>query len=220
MERLMKDKIINSYSEVYNAIPQEALELDLRVTIRTIQALAKGEPVSLDELARIWEMPLEQVQSVVDGAVAAGRVEVDSHGRLVGGVLSLTPTDHRISMDDKQLYAWCAYDAICTPGIVGKPAQIESQDPVTGATLKMTITPAGVENVRPSGAVVSIVGVETDMKGGPKSPRCSQMLFFESRESANQWLQGRTDVSILTVKEAFEVADEFQIKPARWLGLI
>ena len=216
----MKDKIIKSYREVYEAIPQEALELDLRVTIRTIQALAEGKPVSLDELARIWEMPLEQVQLVVDGAVAAGRVEVDSLGRLVGGVLSLNPTDHRISMDDKQLYAWCAYDAIYTPSVVGKTAQIESQDPVTGATLKMTITPAEVEDVRPSGAVVSIVGVETDMKGGPNSPRCSQMLFFGSRESANQWLQGRTEVSILTVKEAFELANEFQIEPARRLGLI
>ncbi|MES0361721.1 MAG: organomercurial lyase [Anaerolineales bacterium] len=220
MEQLKKDELIEAYREVYDAIPQEALELDLRVTIKTIQALAKGKPVSPNELAIIWEMPLEQVQSVLTGAVAAGRAEIDSQRRLVGGVLSLNPTAHRISMDGKQLYAWCAYDAIYTPGVVGKTARIDSQDPVTGESIRVTITPQGVEDVRPQGTVVSLVGGETDMRGGPDSPRCSQMLFFGSRDSAQRWLQGRSDVSILTVDEVFDIVREFQIEPAKRLGLV
>jgi alkylmercury lyase len=219
MEQLKKDELIEAYREAYDAIPQEALELDLRVTIRTMQALAKGKPVAPDQLAKIWEMPLEQVRSVLAGAVATGQAEVDSQGNLVGGVLSLIPTAHRISMDGKQLYAWCAYDAIYAPGVVGKTARIASQDPVTGDPIRMTITPAGVKDVRPEGSVVSIVGGNTDMRGGPESPRCSQMLFFGSRESAIKWLRGRADVSILTVEEVFEIASQFQIEPARRLGL-
>jgi alkylmercury lyase len=164
-------------------------------------------------------MPLEQVRSVLAGAVATGQAEVDSQGNLVGGVLSLIPTAHRISMDGKQLYAWCAYDAIYAPGVVGKTARIASQDPVTGDPIRMTITPAGVKDVRPEDSVVSIVGGNTDMRGGPESPRCSQMLFFGSRESAIKWLRGRADVSILTVEEVFEIASQFQIEPARRLGL-
>ena len=54
MERLKKDELIETYREVYDAVPQEALELDLRVTVKTIQALAKGKPVSPNELARVW----------------------------------------------------------------------------------------------------------------------------------------------------------------------
>ncbi len=219
MERLKKDELIETYREVYDAVPQEALELDLRVTVKTIQALAKGKPVSPNELARVWGMPLEQVESVLAGAVAAGRAEVDSQGDLVGGVLSLNPTAHRISMDGNHLYAWCAYDAIYTPGVVGMTARIVSQDPVTGESIRMTITPRGVEGVRPQGTVVSAVGGETDTRGGPDSPRCSQMLFFGSRESASVWLQGRADIAILTVEEVFKIAEEFQIEPARRLGL-
>jgi len=123
-------------------------------------------------------------------------------------------------MDNQHLYAWCAYDAIYTPGVVGKTARIVSQDPVTGESIRVTITPEGVEDVRPEGTIVSVVGGKTDMRGGPDSPRCSQMLFFGSRESANQWLHGRSNVSILTVEEAFEIARQFQIEPARRLGLV
>jgi alkylmercury lyase len=220
MEQLKKDELIDEYREVYDSIPREALELDLRVTIKTIQTLAKGKPVSPNELAIIWEMPLEQVQSVLAGAVAAGRAEIDSQGRLVGGVLSLNPTAHHISMGGNQLYAWCAYDAIYTPGVVGKTARIDSQDPVTGESIQLTITPQGVEDVRPQGAVVSVVGGKTDMRGGPESPRCAQMLFFGSRKSADEWLQGRTGVSILNVDEVFDIAREFQIEPAKRLGLV
>jgi alkylmercury lyase len=165
-------------------------------------------------------MSLEKVRSVLTGAVAAGRAEIDPNGDLVGGVLSLIPTDHRISMDGKQLFAWCAYDAIYSPGVVGKTAQIDSKDPITGAPIRITITPTEVADVHPEASVVSVVGGETDMRGGPESPRCSQMLFFESRESAQTWLQGRANVAILTVEEAFKIAREFQIEPARRLGLV
>jgi alkylmercury lyase len=99
-------------------------------------------------------------------------------------------------------------------------AQIDSQDPITGESIRVTITPDGMVDVQPEGTVVSVVGGKTDMRGGPESPRCSQMLFFKSRDSADKWLQGHTNISILTVEEAFEVAREFQIEPAKRLGLV
>jgi alkylmercury lyase len=220
MEQLKKDEVIKAYRKAYDAIPQEALDLDLRLTVRTIQALSRGKPVSPEQLAEIWEVPLEQVRSVLAGAVLAGRAEVNSQGDLVGGILSLIPTPHRISIGGKQLYAWCAYDAIYVPGLVGKTAEISTQDPITGDPIKIIITPDSVADVQPEGSVVSVVGVESDMRGGPKSPRCTQMLFFGSRDSAHQWLQGRPDMSILTAEEVFEIARQFQIEPARRLGLI
>jgi alkylmercury lyase len=220
MEQLKKDEVIKAYRKAYDAIPQEALDLDLRLTVRTIQALSRGKPVSPEQLAEIWEVPLEQVRSVLARAVLAGRAEVNSQGDLVGGILSLIPTPHRISIGGKQLYAWCAYDAIYVPGLVGKTAEISTQDPITGDPIKIIITPDSVADVQPEGSVVSVVGVESDMRGGPKSPRCTQMLFFGSRDSAHQWLQGRPDMSILTAEEVFEIARQFQIEPARRLGLI
>jgi alkylmercury lyase len=220
MERLTKDELVKAYRKAYDAIPQEALELDLRVTVKTIQELAEGNAISPVRLAEIWEMSLEQVHIVLDQAAAAGRAELDAQGNLVAGVLSLVPTAHRISMDGKQLYAWCAYDAIYIPGVVGKSAQITSRDPETGDSIKISITPLGVAQVRPEGTVVSVVGPDEDTRGGAASPRCSRMLFFGSRDSADRWLQGRSGIAVLSVEEVYEIARQFQIEPARRLGLV
>ena len=220
MQQNILEKVIEKYRDAYDAIPQAALELDLRVTFKTIQALAKGNPISPAQLANIWDMPLEQVQAILKQAEENGRVEINSQGELVGAVLSLNPTQHQILMDNQHLYAWCAYDAMYAPGVVGKPAQIVSKDPVTDRTIQVSITPDGVETIQPESAVVSVVDPGGDMSAGPESTRCTHMLFFESREAAEQWKQGRTGVSILTVEEVVELAKEFQIEPARRLGLV
>jgi alkylmercury lyase len=220
MQQQILEKLIEEYREAYSAIPQDALELDLRVTIRTMQALAKGKPVSPTQLAEIWEMPIEQVQIILKQAKENGQAEIDANGNLVGGVLSLNPTPHEVSIGNEHLYAWCAWDAMYAPGVVGKPAQIVSKDPVTGETIRVSMTPAGVETVQPESAVVSVVDTDVDIRGGPESSRCTQMLFFGSRESAEHWKQNRTGVFILTVEEAFELAKEFQIEPAKRLGLV
>lgn len=220
MQQQILEKLTSDYRKAYDAIPQEALELDLRVTIKTMQALVKGKPVSPDQLADIWEMPIEQVRVILKQAEEHGQAEIDARGDLVGGVLSLNPTPHEISIGNEDLYAWCAWDAIYAPGVIGKPAQIVSKDPVTGEMIQISMTPAGLEKVQPENAVVSVVGTEVDMRGGPESSRCTQMLFFGSRESAEQWRQNRTGIFILTLEEAFELAKEFQIEPARRLGLI
>jgi len=83
-------RLIKEYREAYDAIPREALELDLRVTIKTIQALAKGKPVSLAQLANIWDMPLEQVQAILEQAEENGR------GPPVGGLELLVPVSESL----------------------------------------------------------------------------------------------------------------------------
>jgi len=220
MQQNTLEKLIEEYQRAYDAIPQEALELDLRVTVKTMQSLAKGNPISPAQLADIWEMPLEQVRAILDQAETNGQVEIDAQGNLVGAVLSLNPTHHQVLMGNKLLYAWCAYDAIYASGVVGKPAQIVSKDPVTGEMIRVSMTPTGVETVQPENAVVSVVSTGADMGTGPESSRCTQMHFFGSRESAEQWKQNLVGIYIFTVEEVFKVVKEFQIEPAKQLGLV
>ena len=220
MDQYTLENLVKEYRQTYDAIPKEALELDLRVTITTMQALAKGHPISPAQLADIWEMPFDQVRAILEQAEKNGQVEIDGQGNLVGAMLSLNSTNHKVIMDGKHLFAWCAYDAIYASGVVGKPAQISSKDPVTGEMIRVSLTPKGVEQVEPESVVVSVVGPKEDSRAGPESSRCTQMLFFRSRESAELWRQNRVGVYILTMEEVFKVVEEFQIEPAKRLGLV
>ena len=75
MDQDTLENLIEEYRQAYEAIPQEALELDLRVTITTMQALAKGHPISPAQLADIWEMPFDQVRAILEQAEKNGQVE-------------------------------------------------------------------------------------------------------------------------------------------------
>ena len=55
---------------------------------------------------------------------------------------------------------------------------------------------------------------------GPESQRCSQMLFFASRNTAETWIKDHPGVAILPVEVVYQMAREFQIEPARRLGLV
>lgn len=218
MQRPDYEELIEKYRQTYDAIPKEAMELDLRVTVKTIQALAKGKPVSPNQLAGVWDMPLEQVKKILEQGKAVGSAQLDSDGNLVGGVITLIPTSHRIRVGGNDLYAWCAFDAIEMAALLDKTAEIESSDPISGDDIRLTIAPDGVVAYHPKSTVVSVVS--PDVGGaGPDSPRCSQMLFFASRSSAETWASEHPGVGILSVEEALQITQEFVSGPARRMGL-
>jgi alkylmercury lyase len=219
MNAQTKDDLIEGYRAALDRLPRDAMELGLRLTVRTVQALSKGRPIARAELVDVWGLPPEEVGALLEASAEAGQAEVNAAGDLVGGVLALDPTDHRIMFDDTALYAWCALDALWAPAIIGKTARVRSTDPVTGGTIDLTVSPDGVSDVRPAGAVVTVVGSDAATDGGRQSPRCAQMLFFESQASAIVWAEKAPGVAILTPAEAYEVAEASVIEPARNAGL-
>jgi alkylmercury lyase len=220
MEQLAFDDVVKDYREVLEGIPREMIELDMRVTFLTIQAFAEDQPLSAEQLAEMWQMPIEQVQTILKQGAEKGSAELDSSGNLIGAVLTTVPTHHRIQVNGQTMYAWCSYDAIYIPGILGKRAEIESTDPISHERIRLTVAPDGIVDYHPSGTVVSIVTGEAASSTGPNSPRCSQMLFFASRESAAIWAEDRLGIAILTVEEVYQLARRFQIKPAKQLRLL
>ncbi len=222
MKQLNSKEIFDAYRKAIATIPQDAYELDLRVTIQTMQALAEGEPVPAERLAEIWGFPVDQVQTILAQAKNRGQVELDDEGNVIGANVSFVPTNHAVQVENVGLYAWCAWDAIYLPGVLGKPAQVKSQDPISGETISMTITPGGVTELHPSGALASVVSPDVNIAGpaGPESQKCTQMLFFASNQTAEKWVKDHPGVTILPVEVVYQMADEFMIRPAKRLGLV
>lgn len=220
MDTLAFEQHAEKTRRALDSLPEGAYEFELRLQVIALQLLAEGNPVSPERLARAWDMPLEQVNAIFEQAGAQGTLQLDDDGNMVGSAISLIPTNHRLQVEDKTLYAWCAYDAIYVPRVIRKRAVIESIDPYSDEPIQVTISADGEIDLKPEGIAVTVVGMEADTRGGAESPRCRQMHFFQSYENAEKWSSDHAGVSIMTVAQVVELAEEFQIEPARRMGLV
>ncbi len=220
MDQPSIDKFREKTRQALEGLPEGAYEAELRLQVVALQFLSKGEPVSPESLVEAWGMPIEHVHAIFEQASALGTLQLDDSGNMVGTAISLVPSSHKFQIDGKNLYAWCAYDAIYAPGVIGKNAIIDSVDPISNELIRIKVSPEGVTESEPKEIFATVVGMEADARGGAESPRCNQMQFFVSEENASRWATDYSGVSIMTVDQLFDVAREFQIEPARQMGLV
>jgi alkylmercury lyase len=142
----------------------------------------------------------EEVRAALDRFPSA---EWDEQGRVVGLGLTLRLTPHRLELEGRTLFAWCALDALLFPVLLGRPASIESPCRGTGELVHIEVTPAGIEMVEPPSAVVSIVAAR-DLANF-RSVSCNNTHFFSSPEAASRWLEKHPEATILPVEDAFRL---------------
>lgn len=167
---------------------------------RLILHLAEGKPVSPPRIAEILNRSPEEVETILRQMPS---IERDEEGNVVGAGLTLRPTPHRFTINDRTLFTWCALDALMFPGLIGQTVQVESPCATTGIPVRVKITPAGVEQVEPPEAVVSLVVPEAsaDIRG----VFCCYVNFFSSSEAASQWLSEHPGATTLPVREAYQL---------------
>lgn len=178
----------------------------VRSIFHLMRLLLDGAPVSAERFAASAGMSHAEAREVFDTLRGWG-AEFDEAGHFVGAGLTLVPTPHRYAVDGRAFYTWCTGDAILFPLVYGHTATIASPDPVSGAPVRLTISPQGVESCAPEDAVVSSrsAGLATeDVRGSV----CQYGHFFATRDSAAAYAAGHGGVplAILTPQEAFRVA--------------
>ncbi len=168
-----------------------------------VRLLAGGYPVTRERLASALQMTAEQVAEVLAGLAD---LEVDPSGNVVGWGLTFISTPHRFRVQGQTFYTWCALDALIYPALLQVVASVESSCPVSDTPVTLSITPAGVHDLVPASAVVSVVipgqGSACD---GDRGSFCTQSLFFRSRRDALQWQASSHTARLLTVAEAYQV---------------
>ncbi len=192
--------------------------------IHLLEELAKGQPVSRKRASEVLGVPGDEVDKMFMAIAAAGG-QLDDQGNFIGMVLTLEPTRHSFRVNGNDMYAWCSLDTILLPGILEAEAEIESKDPVTGETIRLTVTADHVAKVEPADAVTSVFvpgKTPTETKDGDAvigvdSDVCTSMLFYASRESAEQALGSYPNIAILTIEQAFNLAHKTWAEPARQL---
>jgi alkylmercury lyase len=183
-----------------------------RLLLRVLRSLSKSQavfPVQINQIIEEIGITREDAYQLL--AQVAERGTDDAIVGLLG--LSLNETQHHFEIGGKHLFTWCALDTLFLPGLLGQPANVESESPVSGAKIRLTVSPRGADAVDPADAVVSIVVVDPDAAnlGSVEaiwSTFCHHVFFFANRRQAEQWVAERDypgAIEILSVAEAFEV---------------
>jgi alkylmercury lyase len=172
----------------------------LEIVPPTLGLLSRGKPASVEEIAASSAKSPEEVRAALDWFPSA---EWDEQGRVVGLGLTLQLTPHRLELEGRTLFAWCALDALLVPVLLGRPASIESPCRGTGDPMHIEVTPAGIEAVEPPSAVVSIVAAR-DLANF-RRVSCNNTHFFSSPEAASRWLEKHPEATILPAEEAFRL---------------
>ncbi len=195
--------------ELADAIAANVVDVDeqeRRIAVSLYELLAQGDPVTSAALAARSSVPEAPVVATLEGWPGVFR---DDEGRVVGfWGLAIPEMAHRFHAEGgKPIHAWCALDPFLIVPVIGRPARVESTDPVTGEPISMTVTPEGVRDVSPTSAVVSFLAPDSTKPFDQDVILnfCNYVLNFASGESAERWASERDGIVLLPVHDAFEV---------------
>lgn len=164
-------------------------ERDQQLSLAIYRELARGAPVRLpaESLRRMQEWP---------------GVYYDAEQRVIGfWGLSLAATRHRLRIDGRELFTWCAWDTLFLPALLGARIEVASTCRATGEAVRLTVSPEAVESAEPAGLAVSfIVPSEEAVRADLVTSFCHYVHFFTSGNA-----EKHPDALMLSLPDAFEV---------------
>ena len=181
--------------------------LDTKLLLRIWNALAEGRPVSAEHSARIISELGNDVASAHRFLDAVS--ERNPAGDIVGAVgLSLDGHPYRLRVKGVDLCAWCAVDTLFLPAMLCGRAEVRSESPLSGDSIRLIVDAQGVQCREPEGTVVSlpvvnVEDVDADSARGIQGTFCRLAHFFATRAEGEHWAEARQDAEIVTLDEGF-----------------
>ena len=182
--------------------------LEQRLSFELYRLLAEGGPVPRETLAQRLTVPVTVVTRILERWPGAF---YDSQRRVVGywglSISVAHASPHQLTVGGRKLSAWCAWDTLFLPQILGQSAEIESTSPRSRSVVRLIVSPDRVEFVDPITTHVSFL--LPDAKGAHEdvvTAFCRFVHFFPSRQAAESWATDHAEIFVLSVHEAYTVA--------------
>ncbi len=184
-----------------------------RLMIKVWRTLANGNPVTKEQIDQI------SAELGISGDLANEFMrqvtERDGDDNVIG-LMGLSLNEdwaHRFNVNGVPLRTWCAWDTLFLPAMVGQRVFVESESPVSGETVSLVVSPEKVVSSTPADAAVSIATIDPVLHDVSSveaiwSNFCHQVFFFSSMAEAEQWAEGRTNIAVLPVDDAYELGKQ------------
>lgn len=195
---------MSSIADAVIAAFPELSEAEERVSLVLYRLLARGRPVDPRQIAAASQVPPEAVRGFLERWHGVKR---DADGAIVGyWGLTLAQTQYRLRFDGRQLYTWCAWDALFIPPLLDASAEVESVCPVSKEAIALKLSPSGIESVRPARTVISfIVPQSADIEKDVIKHFCCYVHFFASGLLGRQWAAEQPGTLLLSLSEAWQI---------------
>ena len=109
--------------------------------------------------------------------------------------LTIEATRHAFEVDGRTLYAWCAFDTMFLPEILGRAATVRSNCRATDAAISLTIDADGVRGASPKGAVISIVNPSAEeARADIRGAFCGYVNYFASEDAYQTWAKDHPEL--------------------------
>jgi alkylmercury lyase len=175
-----------------------------RIGLALIRTLAAGAPVSDREVA----VAVGATESSDrDGLGRWPGVFRDEDGRVVGftGLSVVEFGERRIEVDGRRLTAWCAWDTLFLPGLLGRPAQVSSRCRVTARAISLTVTADGTHGVSPAGTVLSFLAPERPFDAECPAQLLPFRALFASEQAAREWTAEHPGTFTISVDDSLRL---------------
>ena len=177
-----------------------------RIALAVYAELAEAGVAPVAAIASRAGVDSAEVEAVLAGWKAVFRDE----GGDVVGFLGLTAAEmpNRISFGGPERSAWCSWDTLFLPAVVGRAAHVRSKDPVTGALIELDVdVDAAVRNLSHEGLVLSFREPPPEgLTDEVQKAFCHYVHFFESEASAQRWVGEHPGTFVMSVAEGAELA--------------
>ncbi len=167
--------------------------------------LSAGVAATPEAVASLAGMSITEAGDVMAGLPTAVR-----RGTAVAGFLGLQegPAAHRLRFAGAECGAWCAWDTLFVPELVGRFARAESRCPVTGVEIVVEVDPrTGVVSADPHDTLLTFLAQPRPYAGEIVDQFCRWMHFVGGPAAADRWAATaeRPDVIVLTLSAGVEI---------------
>ncbi len=174
---------------------------DRQLMIQLYRLLGEGGPVSPHRLAEAVGLPEPGIRAILGSRPG---VFYDGDGSVIGfWGLSLREMPHRLEVDGRTLYTWCAWDSLFIPELLGKTARVTSADPVTKEKVSLVVGPDGIREISPAATVVSFLNPDRPFDQDVIMSFCRFVHFFASPETAKTWTSEHPGTFLLSTEDAY-----------------
>jgi alkylmercury lyase len=180
-------------------------EAEQRALLALLRRLAHGSPVTFSELSEILGPDDRELAGQLHDRPG---VIWDQDGRITG-LLGLSIGQfgsHRLNLGRGELSAWCAWDTLFLPELLGASATVTSRCPQTGQPISLTVTQHGPIDIDPDTTVLTLLEPQPKFDEHVRESFCHYIHFVATPQAAAQWTAEHPGTFAVSLDDGYRLA--------------